>query len=478
MLKFLIAVFVLSSSVHLFGQWLPDYRFTNHPDSSLTSPNNARCIAASGNIIHAAWYDNRDGNYEIYYKRSSDDGASWGPDIRLTVDNAVSQRPSIAVSGDYVHIVWNDRVSNEEIYYKQSTNSGISWGANIRLTNDPNLSTYPSVSASGNVVIAAWSENRDGNYEIYCKRSADFGITWGADTRLTNDAGVSLQACCAVTGLIAHVSWHDNRNGNDEIYYMRSTDGGLTWGADTRLTTLTGVSFFASMQAAGQFVFAAWVENTDGNPEIYSKRSTDAGLTWEANVRQTNNPAISIRPTVSISGSNFHIVWQDNVDGNDDIYYRYSTNSGASFSSIERLSNDPAFSVYPCHTVSSAGIHCLWRDFRDGNWEVYYKRNPTGNLVNVVSISGETPSVYSLKQNFPNPFNPVTNIVFELPVSSQVRLSVFDITGREVEVITNELLSAGSYKMDLNASSYPSGVYFYRLKTKDYTETRKMILVK
>ena len=473
---FVFLLFALCCS--LFSQWLPDVRFTDHPDSSLTSPNNARCIIASGSIIHAAWYDNRDGNYEIYYKRSSDDGFTWTNDTRLTADNSVSQRPSLAVSGSYVHMVWNDRVSNEEVYYKQSTNGGLTWGVNIRLTNDPNLSTYPVIAASGNLVVTAWSENRDGNYEIYYKRSTDFGITWGADTRLTIDAAVSLQVSACFTGSALHLSWHDNRNGNDEIYYRRSTDGGISWLPEIRITNLPGASFFASMHAEGSLVFIAWVENSDGNPEIYSKRSTDGGVTWESNVRHTNNSAISIRPTVSITGNNVHLVYQDNVEGNDEIYYRYSTNSGLIFSPSQRLTTDTAYSVYPCHTVSDAGIHAIWRDFRDGNWELYYKRNPTGNLVNVHSLSNETPESFSLKQNYPNPFNPVTNIEFDVPKSSIVKLTVYDVQGKLIETIVNSELSAGTYKADWNASNYSSGVYFYRLESDGFIQTKRMILVK
>ena len=477
-MKTAIILIFLSVCSSITSQWLPDVRFTNHPDSSLTSPNNARCIIASGSTIHAAWNDNRDGNYEIYYKRSTDDGVTWGSDTRLTTDNAVSQRPSLAVSGNFVHMVWNDRVSNEEIYYKQSTNSGLTWGSGIRLTNDPNLSTYPSIAASSNLVVTAWGENRDGNYEIYYKSSTDYGITWGADTRLTNDAAVSLQACVVFTGSTLHISWHDNRNSNDEVYYRRSTDGGQTWEAEVRITTLPGASFFASMHAAGNLVLIAWVENSDGNPEIYSRRSTDLGITWEANVRHTNNAAISIRPTVSITGSNIHLVYQDNVDGNDEIYYRVSTNSGQSFSSSLRLSNDTAYSVYPCHTVSDAGIHAIWRDFRDGNWELYYKRNPTGNLVNIQILTNEFPTEYMLSQNYPNPFNPVTNIKFSVAKTGLVKLSVFDITGKEMAMLVNEELNAGTYNYDFNALHLSNGIYFYRLETNNFTETKKMVLVK
>ncbi len=89
--------------------------------------------------------------------------------------------PSIAVSSQVIHIVWVDLT---EIYYKCSTNNGISWGADIRLTNNIAISNNPTVSVSGQVVHVV-SKCRDGNYEVYYKRSTNDGIMWEADTRLT-----------------------------------------------------------------------------------------------------------------------------------------------------------------------------------------------------------------------------------------------------------------------------------------------------
>lgn len=479
MLKLLIVFTVLNCSVDIFGQWLPDYRFTNHPDSSLTSPNNARCIAANGNMIHTAWYDNRDGNYEIYYKRSSDNGAAWGSDTRLTNDAGSSIRPAISASGLTVHLVWYDtRNGNEEIYYRRSLDEGISWSADTRLTTNANNSILPSVSSLGLIVNVIWIDNRDGNYEVYYKRSTDAGVSWGADTRLTNNASVSLMASSAISGSMVHVVWDDMRDGPNEIYYKRSTDEGTTWSADTRLTSNSGVSWFPTIAANESHVQVSWVENSDGNPEIYSKRSTDAGVTWEANLRQTNNTTISIRPTISISGTYVHLVWEDNVDGNEEVYYKYSTNSGAGFLPAVRLTNDPAVSVYPCHNVSASGVHIIWRDFRDGNWEVYYKRNPTGNPVNIQIFSNELPAAYMLEQNYPNPFNPMTKLKFQLPKPGFVKLIVYDMLGREVAVLVNEQLNPGTFEVDWNALNYPSGVYFYKLETEGFTETKKMILTK
>jgi hypothetical protein len=85
---------------------------------------------------------------------------------------------------------------------------------------------------------------------------------------------------------------------------------------------------------------------------------------------------------------------------------------------------------------------------------------------------------YKLEQNYPNPFNPVTRIKFDLPKSTYTGLIIYDVIGREVAVLLNEHLKPGSYEYEWNASSYPSGVYFYKLVTDAFSETKKMVLIK
>jgi hypothetical protein len=118
------------------------------------------------------WHDDRDGNYETYYKRSGDGGTSWGADTRVTNNVAASMFPSIAISASTLHLVWFDTrdTPNVEIYYNRSTDEGLSWGTDVQLTNSA-LSSYPSVAVSGSVVHVIWQDNRDGNNEIYYKRN-------------------------------------------------------------------------------------------------------------------------------------------------------------------------------------------------------------------------------------------------------------------------------------------------------------------
>jgi hypothetical protein len=89
-----------------------------------------------------------------------------------------------------------------------------------------------------------------------------------------------------------------------------------------------------------------------------------------------------------------------------------------------------------------------------------------------------TPGKISLHQNYPNPFNANTTISFTLPESQHIILSVYDLLGKEVEVLLEGLTSAGMHRVDFDADNYSSGLYFYRLETDDYSDTRMMVLLK
>jgi hypothetical protein len=106
------------------------------------------------------------------------------------------------------------------------------------------------------------------------------------------------------------------------------------------------------------------------------------------------------------------------------------------------------------------------------------------NCVNqIVGIRPEenltgVPLRYSLSQNYPNPFNPVTRISYEIPTAGEVRLVVYDVLGKEAAVLVNERMNAGSYSAEFNGSALSSGVYFYKLSVGEFSQVRKMVLVK
>ena len=475
-LAFLTAFMILTSSViNSFAQWEPDVRLTNNPWFSVVGTN---VCSVSGNVIHTVWNDNRDGNYEIYYKRSTDSGINWSADLRLTNNSGVSYLPSLAVSGLFVHVVWvDDRDTNREIYYKRSTDGGVSWGADRRLTNNIENSFYPFVTAFGSNLHLVWYDLRDYSEQVYYKRSTDDGISWGTDIRLTYNTPYALSPSITFNGLNVHVVWDDYRNGNDEIYYKRSTDGGITWGADIRLTINSADSKVPHIAISGSNVHVVWEDNRDTNREIYYKRSTDGGVTWGADTRLSIDPAESWASSIAASDSNVHLVWEDNRNGNYEIYYKLTTDRGVSWGADTRLTNNAASSEFPSIAVYGLQINIVWSDDRDGNYEIYYKRNPTG-IVGTQNIYTQVPFAYSLSQNCPNPFNPTTNFEFRIADFGLVNLTIYDAMGRTVETLQNGEMKPGVYKAEWNASGYPSGVYFYKLSTGSFTETKKMVLVK
>ena len=122
---------------------------------------------------------------------------------------------------------------------------------------------------------------------------------------------------------------------------------------------------------------------------------------------------------------------------------------------------------------------------RDLNAGVYYYRLKQSdingnfqyfNLSNDVSIG--IPSRFEVYQNYPNPFNPSTKISFDLPVQSKVNVTVFDLTGKEIVTIVNDVRTAGYYSVDFNASGLSSGIYFYRISAGSFTATKKMTFIK
>jgi hypothetical protein len=103
--------------------------------------------------------------------------------------------------------------------------------------------------------------------------------------------------------------------------------------------------------------------------------------------------------------------------------------------------------------------------------------------VGIIQISSNLPEQYSLSQNYPNPFNPTTKIKFEIPSNvksetSNVKIIIYDILGKEVATLVNDRLQPGTYEVEFDGSNYPSGVYFYKLITNSFNQTKRMVLIK
>ena len=100
------------------------------------------------------------------------------------------------------------------------------------------------------------------------------------------------------------------------------------------------------------------------------------------------------------------------------------------------------------------------------------------NLTGIEPVYNNVPGKYTLFQNYPNPFNPTTNIKFAITKAGMVNMTVYDVNGRKVEELVNSSYNTGTYEVNWNASKYSSGVYFYTIRTNEFSETKRMVLIK
>jgi len=372
----LVLVFFLSAQAAQ-ADWTPAKRLTWTSSYSYAPA----IVVDSSDFLHVIWYDFTPGNWEIYYKKSTDGGASWAKSRRLTSNSGTSAVPDMAVdSSGNLHVVWVDLTpGNAEIYYKKSTDGGASWTTSKRLTWTSGNSYAPAVAAgpSGNLHVV-WYDETPGNNEIFYKKSTDGGASWTTAKRLTWTADTTAFPDVAVDPSgNPHVVWEDRTPGNAELYYRKSADAGTNWATSQRLTWTSGWSQYPSivLDPSGD-PHVVWHDFTPGNAEIYYKKSTDGGDSWAKSQRLTWTADTSDVPVIAAgSSSHLHVVWYDQTPGNWELYYIRSTDAGATWSTSQRLTWSSGISESPSLAVDSSGKpHVVWDDDTPGNAEIFYKR--------------------------------------------------------------------------------------------------------
>lgn len=185
----------------------------------------------------------------------------------------------------------------------------------------------------------------------------------------------------------------------------------------------------------------------------------------------------------------------------DTVFIAFTRGSATTYAETRVISHDKATGYGGSYLIQAGTGHYGGTRFGDysgaaidpaqnGRAYVTTMRNRAGGwgtgvgLVSTTTIAGLTtnnqnlPGKFELMQNYPNPFNPSTVINFALPLNARVTLKVYDVLGKEVATLVNSELKAGTYEYDFDASALSAGLYFYRLSTDNFTETKKMMLIK
>ena len=365
----------------------------------------------------------------------------------------------------------------------RTTNGGTTWTAatGTGITGD----VYNIYAWTANDALCTTSPSATNIY-----KTTNGGTTW---TQVFTQAGGFIDAIQMVSTTEGY-ALGDPVGGKWTV--VKTTDGGNTWARMATEPAQVGTE--AGWNNSFQIIGTNMWFGTNAT-KVY--RSTDLGLTWTSGATtgtvntyavhyNTANVGLASGTAMVLStngGSSYAAVTNPGTTGNmngiegagsdwwsirsGNTVYR-STNGAATWTNAF-VSGTAVFQDLDFAITGSSTCPSGWAV---GNAGVIAKM--TGTATGVSTVSSEVPSSFLLKQNYPNPFNPTTNINFSLPQSGLVTLKVYDMSGKEVAVLLNEVKSAGSYIVGFSAANLPSGAYFYRLSSGNFTETKKMLLVK
>ncbi|HRE10694.1 MAG TPA: T9SS type A sorting domain-containing protein [Ignavibacteria bacterium] len=460
----------------------------------------------------------------VDFHRSTNNGVTWSFVGNMGTGNP-NPGPNIAVGpGGRVYLAWY----NGGTVVKVSTDGGATFGANVQASTHSTpgtvgaggryvLKTNIRVNAMPQIAVDMSSTSRRGYIynvyatnppgpdaaDIFCTRSTDGGVTWstGSPVRVNNDAGFMDQWMSDVSvDLQGRVwaFWWDSRNDDPtnnltETWGAVSTDGGLTF-TNFKIGSAFNPSVIKVNQGdhyylgdyqgiAGRTITFPFYTGQNNTLQDFTAYLPDYGISFDKTIDSINAGSTSVvrmrNPVMGpYSGT---VTYNTSISPSPSpgtLTPSFSPGNVRNFTGVSDsvLINTTSTANVPLglYTVTVTGAET-------GGPRTHFRTYQirVGNFVGIQQTGSEVPQVYTLQQNYPNPFNPVTNINFGLPKGSFVTLKVYDMLGKEVASLVNNLnLAAGNYTYDFNAVNIPSGIYFYKLSAGEFSDVKKMTLIK
>ena len=466
--------------------------------------------------------------------------------VMLASNQYSFKNPKFYNSADYalgysflVYEKWdslNSNIAVRKVYFD-------SIGTEVMITNNPaGQNINPSLSDN----ILVWQSNVTGNWDInYSVYSSN---VWSVPVVLVNTSVNETDPVIYSnrTGPIQYSFYYLAYLKNNDVYFKSYRVNTSTWYPDTNVTSnisyncITPCFGYATMASTRKLYFNMVLNDTVKRiySKIFTENYTTGIVSWDTgsaiyqpktqeNLRMLSNNCVYEYDTLGnthtismykdvytfqLSGKNSGSTGTDfGIITNNPVYWRF-----ASFASVNKRNDSTALKVTKNLTGYSPPNENSWKSFYLGNSSVnsrisvstpvikfsYFKlitvcekmlNGKTAlyatymtDLASRINNENDALTDYSLGENFPNPFNPVTKIKFTIPSLSfplvsggnPVLLKIYDITGREVQTLVNQRLQPGSYEVMVDGSFLSSGVYFYRLTAGDFSETKRMVLVK
>ena len=368
-----------------------------------------------------------------------------------------------------------------------TTNSGVNW---IKINNS-NDNHYHSIFFIDD--NTGWFTGGFWNYSSVIeliRKTTDGGVTWDS-TYIDPGARIyDIQFLNNNTGYLAGK------------YIRKTTNGGYNW-----FSVESPAQYFFNNSIYFVNEHTGWVSKSYTDPYIYittSKilKTTNGGQNWFNQIVDSNlthnifndihfvNNLTGYLAGVAIfkttnGGQNWFAVSDSSLRYYKLFFINDNTGWASSWNYVSKTTNAgntwvSEFITYGCFFRGMYFLNLLtgWVSGMTNISQPKLYKTTNGGVSYINSIGNVMPDIFYLHQNYPNPFNPVTNIKFDIPKNGFVTLKVFDILGREITTLVNEKLSAGSYEWEWDGNGYPSSVYFYRLVTDDFSEVKKMLLIK
>jgi hypothetical protein len=289
----------------------------------------------------------------------------------------------------------------------------------------------------------------------------------GKSVSQTSDSGYIMTGYTAFSGSIN--VWLIKTNSLGDVIWT-NTYGGSGWdeGSYVQQTNDNGYIIVGRTDSYGSGNYDVWLIKTDTFGDTVWTRTYGGIDSDDGNsVQQTNDNGYIITGTTELSGPGNSDLWIIKTDSNGDAIWT-QTYGG--------IDQDEGYSV---QKTTDNGYIVSGRTYSNGSlgkhvWLLKLASDPS----DVKDIQVTRPQGFALYQNYPNPFNPTTTIGFGLQDRSNIKIIILNSIGEEVAVVLNEAREPGYHQVEFNAANLPSGVYFYRLQTGNFFETKKMLLLK
>ncbi len=417
--KFMLSCFLATASLVVGVQmgwadfFIPDVKVNDVTTNNQSGE--GRWMATLGDTVYVVWADPRTDTAHIYFARSTNRGATFGLSKKVDTnpDSMDQIIPCITVdpSGN-IYIAWiggNTATMKElRIYFAKSTNGGDNFSSSIMVDNstleDSVIQVFPSIAVDGDSVYIAWMDNRNYDYnagemkwDVHFARSLNGGTGFESPIQVNDASCTSVygpdetMTAMAVDALHnIYLVWQDGRNGNADIYFDKSTNGGVNFGTNVPVNDITspaGDSLQCYPSIAVGYtdtVYVAWEDYRMGenNRRVYFNKSLNGGTTFGTNVpaSDTIREPSAGEPSIAISSDKIYIAYIAQRDGQERVRCASSCDNGITWRSGFAVSDtyNIEFNYPSCAMGPGDSLYVVWGDSRlsgiEDDCEIYFSK--------------------------------------------------------------------------------------------------------